>query len=157
MWGYDALLISWFINIRERSLFVIVIKIKLELLHHIGVKLLTWLRLKFSPLNVHKFDHKFRDCVSPMCNCGAKTETTKPFFLALPITCQWKTKSPWRPSSDRSFCYKFWWTISMKYCNVSDEFNDKIMVKYFSVQFIISNLLNVLKNFSWLVLIYPIF
>ena len=61
-----------------------------------------------------------------MCNSGAKTETTKPFFLALPITCQWKTKSPWRPSSDRSFCYKFWWTISMKYCNVSDEFNDKI-------------------------------
>ena len=54
----------------------------------IGVKLLTRLRLKFSHLNNLKFRHKFNDCLGPMCNCGTEIETTKHFFLAMPIPCQ---------------------------------------------------------------------
>ena len=44
--------------------------------------LLTRLRLQFSHLNDHKFGHNFRDCVSPMYDCGAETETTSHFFLS---------------------------------------------------------------------------
>ena len=54
----------------------------------IGVKLITRLRLKFSHLSKHKFRHKFKDRVGPMCKCGAEIEKTKQFFLALPIPCQ---------------------------------------------------------------------
>ena len=37
--------------------------------------------LQFSHLNEHKYCHNFKDCVSPMCDCGAETETTSHFFL----------------------------------------------------------------------------
>ena len=47
----------------------------------VGVKLLTRLRLQFSHLNEHKFRDNFKDCVNPMCDCGAETETTSHFFL----------------------------------------------------------------------------
>ena len=57
----------------------------------IGVKWLTRLRLKFSHLSKLKFWHKFKDRVKSMCNCGTEIETTKHFFLASPIPCQWKT------------------------------------------------------------------
>ena len=62
-----------FFSLNQRSLFSI---------HDpVGVKLLTRLRLQFSHLNEHKFRHNFKDCVSPMCDCGAETETTSHFFL----------------------------------------------------------------------------
>ena len=47
----------------------------------VGVKLLTRLWLQFSHLNEPKFRHSSKDCVSPMCDCGAETETTSHFFL----------------------------------------------------------------------------
>ena len=46
-----------------------------------GVKLLCWLRLNFSHLNKHKFRHNFKECVSPMCDCGLEIESTQHFFL----------------------------------------------------------------------------
>ena len=42
--------------------------------------LLTRLQLQFSHLNEHKFRHNFKDCVSPIYNYGAKTETTSHAF-----------------------------------------------------------------------------
>ena len=42
---------------------------------------LTRLRLQFSYLNERKFRHNFKDCVSPMYDCGAETETNSHFFL----------------------------------------------------------------------------
>ena len=60
-------------SLKQRSLFSI---------HDpVGVKLLTRLRLQFSHLNEHKFRHNFKDCVSPMYDCGAEKETTSHFFL----------------------------------------------------------------------------
>ena len=60
-------------SLKQRSLFSI---------HDpVGVKLLTRPRLQFSHLNEHKFRHNFKDCVSPMCDCGAEKETTSHFFL----------------------------------------------------------------------------
>ena len=47
----------------------------------VGVKLLTRLHLQFSHLNEHKFRHNFKDCMSPMHDCGAETETTSHFFF----------------------------------------------------------------------------
>ena len=44
------------------------------------VKFLTRFRLQFSHLNEHKFRPNFKDCLSPMCDCGAETETTIHFF-----------------------------------------------------------------------------
>ena len=35
-----------------------------------GVKILTRLRVKFSPLSEHRFRHNF-ECLTPACNCGA--------------------------------------------------------------------------------------
>ena len=62
-----------FFSLNQRSLFSI---------HDpVGVKLLTRLWLQFSHLNKHMFRHNFKDCVSPMCHCGAETETTSHFFL----------------------------------------------------------------------------
>ena len=62
-----------FFNLKEKSLFAI---------HdRAGIKLLSRLRLKFSHLNEHKFRHNFKDALSPMCDCGSKTETTDQFFL----------------------------------------------------------------------------
>ena len=63
-----------FFTLKQRSLF--------SIHDQIGAKLLTWVRLKFSHLNEHKFRHKFRDSVSPIYNGGAEIETAKHFFLA---------------------------------------------------------------------------
>ena len=41
--------------------------------------------LQFSHLNEHKFCHNFKDCLSPICDCGAETETTNHFFLCCPF------------------------------------------------------------------------
>ena len=61
-----------FFNLKQKSLFAI---------HDpAGVKLLSRLRLKFSHLNEHKFCHNFKDVLSPMCDCGSKTETKDHFF-----------------------------------------------------------------------------
>ena len=46
-----------------------------------GVKLLSRLRLNFSHLNKDQFRHDFKDCVSPMCGCGLKIESTQHFFF----------------------------------------------------------------------------
>ena len=62
-----------FFSLDQRSLFSI---------HDpVGLKLLTRFRLQFSHLNEHKFCYNFKDCVSPMCDCDAETETTSHFFL----------------------------------------------------------------------------
>ena len=64
-----------FLNLKQKSFFAI---------HDpAGVKLLS--RLKFSHLNEHKFRHNFKDALSPMCDCGSKTETTDHFFLRCPF------------------------------------------------------------------------
>ena len=45
-----------------------------------GLKLLTWLRVKFSDLCEHRFRHNFR-CNSPNCLCGKGIEDNEHFFL----------------------------------------------------------------------------
>ena len=69
--------------------------------------------MTFSHLSKHKFRHKFRDCVNPMCKFGTEIKTINHFFFVLPIPSQWKTKSPWSPLPDRSFNYNLWWRISI--------------------------------------------
>ena len=49
-----------------------------------GVKLLTKLRVQFSPLNEHRFKHAF-DCLSPVCFCGKDNENNKHFLLHCPL------------------------------------------------------------------------
>ena len=46
----------------------------------VGVSLLTRLRVDFSDLKLHKFDHRF-NCGSPLCSCGQGSESTVHFFL----------------------------------------------------------------------------
>ena len=41
-----------------------------------GIKYLTRLRLGFSHLKEHKFEHNFQDSVDPLCGCGIETEST---------------------------------------------------------------------------------
>ena len=62
----------------------------------VGVKLLTRLRLQLSHLNEYKFCYNFKDCVSPICDCGAKTETTSHFFLP----CQFFANERQKPRDD---------------------------------------------------------
>ena len=50
----------------------------------VGVKKLTMLRLEFSALNEHKFQHNFQ-CVSPMCACNTGLEDNEHFFLHCPL------------------------------------------------------------------------
>ena len=89
----------------------------------IGVKLLARLLLKFSHLHKHKFLHNFKYSVNLICNCGHEIEITRHFFLVLQIPCQWKTKFPWQPLSDRYFI----WRISINALLYgSNEFNHKI-------------------------------
>ena len=48
----------------------------------VGVKLLTRLKLQnFSHLNENNFCHNVIDYVNPMCDFGAKSETSSPIFL----------------------------------------------------------------------------
>ena len=48
-----------------------------------GVKLLTKIRVSFSDLRDHRFNHNF-NCVSPRCSCGIEDETSVHFFLRCP-------------------------------------------------------------------------
>ena len=48
----------------------------------IGIRLLTNLYLGLSQLNEYKSRHNFADCVTPLCSCKMKHETT--LFYALP-------------------------------------------------------------------------
>ena len=51
-----------FIRLKENSVYAI---------HEMsGLKLLTRLRLSFSHLNEHKFQHNFKDTFNPICSCG---------------------------------------------------------------------------------------
>ena len=70
----------WFFILKQRSLF--------SIRDQVVAKLVAKLLLKFSHLNEDKFRHKFKDCVSPMRNCGVEIETAKHFFIELPISCQ---------------------------------------------------------------------
>ena len=45
-----------------------------------GSKLLNRLRLGFSHLREHKFQHNFADTVNPLCSCALETESTDHFF-----------------------------------------------------------------------------
>ena len=65
-----------FFKLKQRPLF--------SMHDQVGVKLLRMLQLKFSDLSKHKFCHKFKEWVSPMCNSGTKIEKIKRFFPALP-------------------------------------------------------------------------
>ena len=48
-----------------------------------GVKLLTKIRVSFSDLRDHRFNHNF-NCESPICSCGIEDETSVHFFLRCP-------------------------------------------------------------------------
>ena len=48
-----------------------------------GIKLLTKIRVSFSDLRDHRFDHNF-NCESPICSCGIEDETSVHFFLRCP-------------------------------------------------------------------------
>ena len=48
-----------------------------------GMKLLTQIRVDFSDLRDHRFDHKF-NCPSPTCSCGMEDETSTHFLLCCP-------------------------------------------------------------------------
>ena len=47
------------------------------------MKLLTQIRVDFSDLRDHRFDHKF-NCPSPICSCGIEDETSTHFLLCCP-------------------------------------------------------------------------
>ena len=48
-----------------------------------GMKLLTQLRVDFSDLRDHRFNHKF-NCRSPICSCGREDESSTHFLLCCP-------------------------------------------------------------------------
>ena len=56
-----------------------------------GVKLLTRLRLGLSHLNKHKFNHGFRDIITPMCSCNTEEETVSHYLLRCPNFTQQRT------------------------------------------------------------------
>ena len=50
---------------------------------HSGIKLLTKIRVTFSDLRDHRFNHNF-NCISPICHCGLDEETSIHYFLCCP-------------------------------------------------------------------------
>ena len=54
---------------------------------NIGIKLLTKIRVSFSDLRDHRYDHNF-NCENPLCSCGIEDETTTHFFLCCPLYYQ---------------------------------------------------------------------
>ena len=48
-----------------------------------GMKLLTQIRVDFSDLRDHRFNHNF-NCSSPLCSCGMEDETSTHFLLCCP-------------------------------------------------------------------------
>ena len=51
--------------------------------HHnpLSLKLLTRLRLGFSHLSEHRFNHNFVSCLNPLCTCSLEMKSTTHFFL----------------------------------------------------------------------------
>jgi ribonuclease P/MRP protein subunit RPP40 len=49
-----------------------------------GTKLLTKIRVTFSDLRDHRFNHNF-NCENPLCSCGIEDETSVHFFLRCPL------------------------------------------------------------------------
>ena len=49
-----------------------------------GIRLLTKIRVDFSDLRDHRFNHNF-NCLSPICSCGTESETSSHFFLRCPL------------------------------------------------------------------------
>ena len=49
-----------------------------------GTKLLTKIRVSYSDLRDHRFNHNF-NCESPLCQCGIEDETSVHFFLRCPL------------------------------------------------------------------------
>ena len=45
------------------------------------MKLPTRLRLGFSHLREHKFNHNFQDTINPLCSCSLESKSTTHFFL----------------------------------------------------------------------------
>ena len=56
--------------------------------HRFGIKLLTKIKVCFSDLRDHRFNHNF-NCANPTCFCGFDDETTVHFFLFCP--CSFRT------------------------------------------------------------------
>ena len=48
-----------------------------------GLPILTRLRVHFSDLREHRFNHRF-NCPSPVCKCSIENESTEHFFLRCP-------------------------------------------------------------------------
>ena len=48
-----------------------------------GIKLLTKIRVEFSDLRDHRYNHNF-NCLSPTCSCGIEDETSVHYFLCCP-------------------------------------------------------------------------
>ena len=48
-----------------------------------GIKLVTKIRVEFSDLRDHRYNHNF-NCESPTCSCGIEDETSVHFFLCCP-------------------------------------------------------------------------
>ena len=49
-----------------------------------GLPLLTRLRVNFSDLREHRFNHRF-NCTSPICKCSIEDESTEHFLLRCPL------------------------------------------------------------------------
>ena len=49
----------------------------------VGIKLLTKIRVCYSDLRDHRFNHNF-NCPDPTCQCGIGDETSVHFFLCCP-------------------------------------------------------------------------
>ena len=49
-----------------------------------GIKLLTKIRVTFSDLRDHRFNHNF-NCENPLCSCGMEDESSEHFFLHCPL------------------------------------------------------------------------
>ena len=46
-----------------------------------GIRLLNRLRLGFSHLREHNFEHNFTNTLNPLCSCSLETEDTEHYFL----------------------------------------------------------------------------
>ena len=55
-----------------------------------GIKLLTKIRVNFSDLRDHRYNHNF-NCQNPSCACGLEDKTTVHYFLCCPRYCQLRT------------------------------------------------------------------
>ena len=72
-------------KIQIRKLFVPTKKSIFGVHHPYGIKRLFQLRLGLSPLRKHKYNHKFSDTPSSICDCGTAPEDTEHFVLKCPL------------------------------------------------------------------------